>query len=613
MKTVSQFLNNDLLLEYSHLVEAPVPMEKMREIRKGLKKKYGKKEYKKNFIQNTFGFDVEFSPGYLDTYMIRDIISSMEDAYNSPVSDEWDDFKKEYIENSLEEPSYSDIDDWVNDNPEPIEPEEGDFEDEESYDEAYEKYSKELSEWADAKEEVENEISDYENFGDMMDEDYGAFKDAFIDWFIDNEKYKEHDDYFKEEVDHLIDNVVDGIRDIDSERYDEWVVEDDSGNLEVASPVSSTKDIPILKEVLEKLYDYYEAKGDTSAHIHIGVPEDFDMFDIIALYDLVDESKVVEYGRAERFTQRKYQFFRKLLNLLHDVGFDGKMSFDVAKKYIEFEKFMGVNVSKIRQDVSTSKKGDRKTKNVGGKTIEFRYPSSRILQDVDNFMDMIQYFMKLVQMAKSRNRVVARADDGSFMFEVTREGSDVMGYRLDPKAKLKQSGRPASILKDEENLSKNQKLMELLMGFSTYDEKRKLQKTKGDSNLIRKFIAEHDVVLGRYLDSIKKPLKFVESYVLKNNLVKSGIEYIVRFPNSDIENMVKESIEKDPIRLIDLLSIARTRLGKLYNIPNEKENEFKEYYNNAVDNVVDWTTEDALKHFDYVMAFIKENFYEISK
>jgi hypothetical protein len=90
----------------------------------------------------------------------------------------------------------------------------------------------------------------------------------------------------------LGEKVNDGFDDVDFTK--EWVVNmDEGGQPEIASRILTTEDFPLLKRFFKELRGE-ETSAGTSAHIHIGVPENFDMFSLLALYFLVDEKYIQE-------------------------------------------------------------------------------------------------------------------------------------------------------------------------------------------------------------------------------------------------------------------------------------------------------------------------------
>ena len=432
------------LIWESYVKEAVVPFNKRREIRKGLAKKHGRKELK----PYTFGFDIEFSVP-LDEDSIRGRLEYYE-FHIEPHQHDYVEWIEERLD--LDEPDYEDVDSWESDHPEP---DQDDFTsnydnvDSDDYEESYEysdaltdaeekdelEYEAAHAKWEQARDEAAEEISNYYSQREHYLENSG---DEYIQHLIDTGGWKEYVNSDSGEIDYEIEYVQDEIRDVveeyksnmDKEEYEElygdndlmgWgVSEDEVRNYEVTSPVLTTKDIPMIVDVLNVIGNMGEANEGTSAHIHIGIPDDFDFFDLMVVYDLVDEERIqnLQPRRKLNYAALKTSFFRKVFYYLYRNNKDGDLVDFSDIKDLGMEKHMGVNISNVAGGIAKRKKGEKITGGLG-KTIEFRYLSSEIfngmngIEDgINDFLEWIEYFMMLMKLAQRRNQFTIRGVSG---------------------------------------------------------------------------------------------------------------------------------------------------------------------------------------------------------
>jgi hypothetical protein len=423
----------DLIWE-SYVQEAVVPFDKRREIRKGMAKKHGKKILK----PYTFGFDIEFS-----VELDEESIAGMLEWNQFDVHPHQEDYVNWVEEEKIydNEPDYENVSDWEDDHEEPDEDDftsnrdlidEDDYEDDDDYvsdhDDAFDKdqleYEAAHAKWEQDKRQIEDEISNWYAEKEYHLENSG---DEFIQHLIDSGEWKGWVNVDSGEIDYEIDEIRREINDAledhkpDDEDYDDeelmgWdVSEDEARNYEVTSPILTTKDIPMVIDVLNVIGGYGTASDQTSAHVHIGIPDDFDFFDLMGLYDLMDEEKVQgAFPDRENYAASKKKFLRKIFFKLIRYYKDGDTIDFSDIKDIGMEKHMGVNISGVSGSIAKRKKGEKVTSGVG-KTVEFRYLSSEIFDNstgVEEFLEWIDYFMMLMKLAQRRNQFTIRGVSG---------------------------------------------------------------------------------------------------------------------------------------------------------------------------------------------------------
>lgn len=183
--------------------------------------------------------------------------------------------------------------------------------------------------------------------------------------------------------------------------YSDWQVGPDGRNIEIASPILKTKDLRTVKPLLDVLAKNYleNATGGTSAHVHIGIPKNFDALSSLAVLSFMDEDKAYleSAKRDKKWSVQKKEFIGRLYNELKRrekvVEFRSQSMFMTNDELMDAilkvrDKFDGVSLW-----------------NKNFKTIEFRYLSSEILSNVNNFLQWINYYLLLIDVAKNKSRV----------------------------------------------------------------------------------------------------------------------------------------------------------------------------------------------------------------
>jgi hypothetical protein len=437
----------------NYITEAVVPFEKRREIRKGMAKKHGRKILK----PYTFGFDIEFKVP-LDEGSIRSSLEHYEFNVH-PVNEDYKDWVMSEKLSHLSEPEYEYVEDWESDHEEPdlddyIEDLDEDHEDyDEDYEAAHNSWEEAANTWAKEKFRIEEEIENWDNEVEYAIENS---LDDYITHLIDSGEWSDIVNVESGEIDYEIDEMRGEINDalqdhIPEEEFDDYdeeflmgwdVSEDEARNYEITSPILTTKDFPMISDVLLVIGNYGESGNDTSAHIHIGIPDTFDYFDLMVLYDLVDEEymKKIQPNRKRKYAGLKDVYFRKLGSVLRHKHKDGDV-IDVEDLHeIGVEKHMGINISNVSGKITKDIKQGKKVSTGVGTSIEFRYLSSEIFDGyngIEEFFEMIDYFMMLLKIAEKRNSFKFKDHYGGKeeTFILTRESKNEVRFNLD-KARM---------------------------------------------------------------------------------------------------------------------------------------------------------------------------------
>jgi hypothetical protein len=178
----------------------------------------------------------------------------------------------------------------------------------------------------------------------------------------------------------------------------EWNVGYDGNNIEIRSKHLNQNEFNLVDSICKFVADQ-STSGKMSAHVHVGLPSDFDAYDLLAMTTLVDEDAIKMVAGKDR----SFSKFSKLRDSLHDAIFSSiklKSEFSYNVTYMSNEqlknllKFLdrnhGTNVSSI----------------LFHNTVEFRYLSSNIASDSNTFIEWIKYFLLLPKIAKSRNTIL---------------------------------------------------------------------------------------------------------------------------------------------------------------------------------------------------------------
>ena len=393
------------------LLEA-VPFEKSTDIEYGLKAKYDELE------DYTFGVEFEFEPVVEEQDLsvdqiiekLSDMLGSsyrydngLTDAYNLWLEDKRKDAAKSWsrrygtidnIDRYDEEYGPMSLDTFDSNIPEPVE---SDYATEEEYNEAYEKYDE-------VRNEVDSEYTRWErrHLNDYIDEylRHLARSGEWTDFIPDSEMTVIDMQGGINSAYNFLERLGEDVKKDDKPDKNTWAVGEDGPNVEIRSRHmrQTGNDFDIISKVGDWVSDQ-RTHGKTGMHVHIGVPSDFDMFDVLAMSTLVDENAIKSEVAMDRdfnsFAKLRRSLSNSIYNRIHE--YMRRQSENVPKSFIltnaqmkeilaGFDRNHGTNIAAFSEH----------------KTIEFRYLGSDMAYKV---LRWISYFLLLPRIAKSRNQI----------------------------------------------------------------------------------------------------------------------------------------------------------------------------------------------------------------
>lgn len=389
----------DILLEF-------IPYDSSEKIRQGLVKKHGSQE----LDSYTFGIELEFVPekSSIDRDTVIEMLvknRSFQEWADEFIQDERENLNRRWRGDAADwDETYGpvDPDTWENSNPEPNE---GDFDNREEF-------LKHMDEWETKYREVK---WNYKGF---------SFSDFYED--IAHDVFRSHDWYQYIDPSELpisdldinrgceaairyISKVIgERVTDSDEAGPDTWSVSPDGGNVEIRTRHLTQNDYERVKQICQ-FVSTQETHGGTSAHVHIGLPKDFDAFDLLAMTTLVDESSIKDEVGPDRelssYARLRSELHRTLISRIikEPKDVDGKVPEEFViknehlKKMLSYlNRYHGTNIASI--DIGT---------------VEFRYLSSDIAGNSNRLIGWIKYFIILPKIAKSKNKVILKGIETS--------------------------------------------------------------------------------------------------------------------------------------------------------------------------------------------------------
>lgn len=244
------------------------------------------------------------------------------------------------------------------------------------------------------------------------------------------------------------DSLGDQVAGEDSSK-DKWGVGMDGPNVEIRSKHLTESELPKIDTMLKKFLAYKKTSGNTSAHVHVGLPAKFDAFDIIAMSDLVDEKEIKDAIGSNR----DYESWAKLNydlagDLLKGIGeffknagksITGRPLLEVDDGTIEQIETGWVIKLETLEKILKGKMSKYRGTNLAAfwdhRTIEFRYWSSEAaVKRPQTFINWIRYFLVLPKVAHKRNRVVIGPGRIGALV-CSREGASHVRIELEDKFK----------------------------------------------------------------------------------------------------------------------------------------------------------------------------------
>lgn len=328
-----------------------------------------------DYKPGTFGIEIEFVPTKeVDEAKALRAWNEYLKNNDETLRDNFKESKKRKVESPEE---------WLNSHPKP---EKEDFED-------YQDYLDTLNTWRQDK---------IDNFSD--------FQYAFWEWRNDLnwEDHLDKEDFlYKTNVKEDIELAGKILEDLGEEWVEdnstptEWGVGEDYENIEIRSKYLTVQDIPKLEKILYKLKKSVKTTGGTSAHVHVGLQqfEDFNMVDLLATVKLIDENKMYQLAGPRR--ESKWALSKqKVADFLFDKIKEKKLLNDTKEEVISNETLKEIIKSIETKYLGTNIKSFTK---IG--TVEFRYLSSLVLKQIDEFIETIQYFLMIPYIARRQDSV----------------------------------------------------------------------------------------------------------------------------------------------------------------------------------------------------------------
>ena len=320
-------LYNEALLQ-----EGPVPFAKIEQIKTKMAQQH-------SIPNGTFGVEYEYLPDTRnqepDTEDIIDALNSswsrghnqpLEDEYNTWLDNERSDIARQWLRYGSQDidqydQSYGPMSIETFDNT-IHEPKQSDYDSEEDYEKA-------LSDYNDKRSEVEHDYSHWERKEsyDYTDDFFEYLADNNWEDFVEVELEVDADAECTEAINLLSKHVA-----IKREgRFDPnmWTVSEDGPNIEIRSPILKKENMDQV-DLVSAFVDHQMHDSGTGLHIHIGVPKDFDAFDLLAMTTLVDEGQVETDLRASKvrrdlgFARLRDEVSKNLINVLSRSKYGGK-------------------------------------------------------------------------------------------------------------------------------------------------------------------------------------------------------------------------------------------------------------------------------------------------
>lgn len=219
------------------------------------------------------------------------------------------------------------------------------------------------------------------------------------------------------------------------DRYDPnmWTVGQDGPNTEIRSPILKRENMDQV-DLVSAFVDHQITDSGTGLHIHIGVPKDFDAFDLLAMTTLVDEEQVESELKASKvrrdlgFAKLRAEVSKNLIGVITRVKIGGGTKtkpFELSNKELletinMADRYAGTNIKAFAKY----------------KTVEFRYFGAHNNKILPKW---INYFLQLPAIAQKRNRIVLRAPlSGKKLYAIRMPGGVT-------KFELAELNQPASI------------------------------------------------------------------------------------------------------------------------------------------------------------------------
>lgn len=317
--------------------------------------------------------------------------------------------------------------------------------------------------------EYERALADYEKMRDDVQWEHRKWEqrqmDSYMDEFVselarsgDWASYVPEDEQNVQDMEGKIQEAVEYISHLgeqvkvgDDADSATWAVGEDGPNVEIRSRymTQSDDDFDKISSVGDWVSDQVTG-GKTGMHIHIGLPSDFDAFDLLAMTTLVDEDAIKSEISIDRDLGQYAKLRRSISNLIVNKIRDYMRNQPDARESVPAS-FVLTN----DQMMSILKGFDRNHGTniaafVEHKTIEFRYLGSDIAHRA---LKWIKYFLILPRIAKSRNKITLNNIYNEKIIAKRLPGKIQFNYfaKVDKQPKIAMPTEPADVIKQKAN------------------------------------------------------------------------------------------------------------------------------------------------------------------
>ena len=219
--------------------------------------------------------------------------------------------------------------------------------------------------------------------------------------------------FIRDQLHEPVQTILDGsVAPTDAQKTN-WQADRDGSNVEVRTRhmQQTDHDFSLVDQFGKWIAQTQKTNKNSGMHVHIGLPQDMDAFDLLAIVDVVDERSIVQFAGSKRdaqfnaFTKPKRETVSALISwLLAAAGKKlpttapklGKLTpfkFELSYKEAEAaigsiaDRDMGINLHAVNRS----------------KTIEFRYAGT---DTADKIVKLVKYYCLIPKVAQTRNRIV---------------------------------------------------------------------------------------------------------------------------------------------------------------------------------------------------------------
>ena len=422
------------------LIDEAVPIDLSTDIAHGLRTKYGRYELE----EYTFGVEFEYLPlvheldprSATDREVIETKLSSLFGSRNDMgLSDDYDTWLSSNRQSAAEywsrrahtigdlskyDEDYDPIDLDTFDSVFP-EPERSDFGSDESFEESHE-------EWEEARNDVDSEFSRWQrrDYNDYIDEFLKDLmhNDGWRSYFSEDEQYQlDPQVSIREAIDFLTTELGQDAEEGDKADKNTWAVGEDGSNVEIRSRImrQTPDDYAVIRDVADWVYEQKTA-SDTGLHVHIGVPRDFDAFDLLAMTTLVDEEAIQNEVGSDRnlgsYAKLRRSLSNSLLNFITPAISPDETETEIKPVHFTLNNQQVLDlIRNVDRNHGTNIKAFFEHK-----TIEFRYLGS---ENANRLLKWLDYFLLLPRIAKSRNKILLKSIYGEKMYAIRRPNGSI--------------------------------------------------------------------------------------------------------------------------------------------------------------------------------------------